>query len=135
MAVVAPRPSLISGSDRLTWRGWNVGYRGCRNSHASFLSFVWGLEKDDVNQTREVARGLLLCPQPGGCSTSSSRGPWCPQCSRLLKSLALGTSEPWHELWDHPDPERLLAAPLDASCMETLSGPQHPLLFRHSHGS
>lgn len=68
-------------------------------------------EREDVNQTRMVARGLQLCPQPGGCSTSSSRGPWCSQCSRLLKSLAPGTSGPWHELWDHPDPREAVGCP------------------------
>lgn len=83
-------------------------------------------EREDVNQTRMVARGLQLCPQPGAAVLPllGARGAHSvPDSSRWL----LGRQGPGMSCGTTLTPERLLAAPLDASCMGTPSGPQHPL--------
>lgn len=78
-----------------------------------------------MNQSREIAKRLLLCPQPGA-AVLPALGVLGARSSRLLGSLAPGTSGPGMNCGASPTPEGLLAALLDASLMEAHSSPQQP---------
>lgn len=78
-----------------------------------------------MNQSPEIAKGLLLSPQPGS-AVLPALGVLGARSSRLLGLLAPGTSGPGMNRGASRTPEGLLAALLDASLMEAHSSPQQP---------
>lgn len=85
-----------------TWRGRDLGSCRCRNP--GFLPELgMGFAERRCESNSGGGKGLTTLPTTGGCGASCPRGPGA-QYSRLLRSLAPGTSGPWHELWSLPDP-------------------------------